>query len=51
MIYVVRCASGTNQAVVTFGGALRELKSAGPDAAVFSITGKWIAGRIQGAAA
>jgi len=51
MIYIVRCASGTNQAVVTFRGALKELALAGPDAAVFSVTGRWIAGRAQGAAA
>ena len=49
MIYFVRCASGTKTGVFTFRGALRELALSGQDAAVFSITGKWIAGRVQGA--
>jgi hypothetical protein len=45
LIYIVRCISGASQAVVTFRGALLELALCGPDAAVYSITGKWVAGR------
>lgn len=47
MIYIVRCIKGTNEIVVTFRGALIELRSAGPDAAIYSIFGRWIAGRVQ----
>lgn len=49
MFYIVRCINGTNEIVVTFRGALDSLRMAGPDAAVHSIFGKWIAGRVQGA--
>ncbi len=45
MIYIVRDICGTNQPVFTFNGALRELALCGPDAAVFTVTGKWVAGR------
>lgn len=46
MLYTVRCASGTNQTVVGWRGALLELRLCGPDAAVFTLTGKWVAGRV-----
>lgn len=47
MIYIVRCASGKKEAVVGKRGALLELAQCGPDAAVFTVFGKWIAGRRQ----
>lgn len=51
MFYFVRCICGTNLTVFSFRGALRQLKHSGPEAGVYSMTGKWIAGRVQGAAA
>lgn len=50
LIYIVRSPSSA-VSVVTFRGALLELALSGPDAAVFTLTGKWVAGRVQGAAA
>jgi hypothetical protein len=49
MLYTVRCASGKKEHVVGFRGALLELAQCGPDAAVFSIFGKWLAGRVVAA--
>ena len=45
MLYFVRCIRGNFQIAIFFRGALAQLKLAGPDAAVYSMTGKWIAGR------
>lgn len=48
MLYFVRSPRGA-VLVVTFRGALLELALSGPDVAIYSLTGKWVAGRIQGA--
>lgn len=45
MPYLIRCTEGTFTIGFTFRGALAVLRGAGPDAAVFTLAGRWIAGR------
>jgi hypothetical protein len=49
MPYLVRCIGGTFTIAFTFRGALRVLRQAGRDAAVYSLFGRWIAGRVVAA--
>lgn len=44
-IYRIRCTSDTDQIALTFRGALAALRHAGADAAVFTLSGEWVAGR------
>jgi hypothetical protein len=45
MLYLIRDTSGDIQIAITFGGMLKQLRLAGPDAAVFNARGAWVAGR------
>lgn len=49
MPYLIRCISGTFTIAFTYRGALAVLRDAGRDAAVFSLSGRWIAGRVVAA--
>lgn len=45
MLYFTRCTNDGFQVALSFRGALRTLRIMGPDAAVYTITRKWVAGR------
>lgn len=44
-MYRIHCTEGTRTLALTFKGALRVLRAAGADAAVFTLFGGWVAGR------
>lgn len=44
-MYLIYCTDGTRTMALTFKGALRVLRAAGADAAVFTLSGAWVAGR------
>lgn len=44
-MYLIHCTEGTRTLALTFRGALRVLRQAGHDAAVFTLLGAWVAGR------
>lgn len=48
-MYLIRGIAGPTALALTFKGALAQLALAAPDAAVHTITGRWIAGRRVGA--
>lgn len=45
MPYLIRSSSGDCTIALTFAGALRTLRQVGPDAAIYTFTGMWLAGR------
>jgi hypothetical protein len=45
IMYLIHCTGGTSTLALTFRGALRVLRQAGGDAAVYSLFGAWVAGR------
>jgi hypothetical protein len=45
IMYLIHCTEGTRTLALTFGGALRVLRQAGGEAAVYSLFGAWVAGR------
>ena len=47
-MYLIRDTDGDLGLAFTFKGALKQLALGTADAAVFTVTGRWIAGRVQG---
>lgn len=45
MPYLIRCARGNIALAITYRGVLSALRDVGPDAAVFNLFGRWVAGR------
>lgn len=48
-MYLIRDTAGDTALAFTYRGALKQLAHAAADAAVFTIFGRWIAGRRLGA--
>lgn len=47
-MYLIRGTAGHTALAITFKGALAQLAMSTPDAAVHTLTGRWIAGRRIG---
>lgn len=45
MIYIIRDCAGAKALALTFKGALAQLPQLAGDAAIYTFTGRWIAGR------